>query len=198
MSITKKKTTQKNCFSVFNLISIKCVINANSEVTMVNLTILKRRSCETADILQLSTPRYRSWIVNSTVCSVLACAWVCVATLRFLVWNRCLPYRWSQCFHNPFDVLDYSRHADSKRNSCFPGALWSCDRAFFPFFRCIMHRILCTATGHNLFWSPHYLHLLRTCLKSNSYTETILLCCLFFRYRHFSLDFVIFMYFVLF
>ncbi len=58
-----------------------------------------RRSCETADMLQLSTARYLGWIVNSIVCSVLACAWVCVATLSFLVWNRCLLYRWFQCFH---------------------------------------------------------------------------------------------------
>ena len=39
-----------------------------------------RRSCETADMLQLSTSWYRSWIVNSTVCSVQACAWVCKGT----------------------------------------------------------------------------------------------------------------------
>ncbi len=100
-----------------------------------------RRSCETADMLQLSRSWYRSWIVNSTVCSVLACAWACVATLSFLVWNRCLPYRWFQCFHKPIDVLDSSQHADSKRNSCFSGALWFCDRESFPFFRCTPHSL---------------------------------------------------------
>ncbi len=38
---------------------------------------------------------------------------------------------------------------------------------------------LTNMTGHNLFWSPHYLHLWCTWLKFNSYTEIILLCCFF-------------------
>ncbi len=140
MSKTNKNITK--LFQCMNWISIKCIINANSEVIRINYGrwYAFRRSCETAAMLQLSKSWYRIRIVYSTVCSVLACAWVS----SFLVWNRYLPYRWFQCFHYPFDVLDSSRHADSKQNSCFSGALWFCDRAFFPFFWCILHRVLAT------------------------------------------------------
>ncbi len=156
-------------------------------------------------MLQLSTSWYRSWIVNSTVCSVLACAWVSVATLSFLVWNRNLPYRWFECFHNPFDVLDSSRHVDSKRNSCFSGALWFCDRASFPFLRCILHHILCTwSCTRPVIWpaiiySNHLTICIYYPLDWNSIHTLKQFCCVvFFRFGHFSVNFVIFMYFVLF
>ncbi len=94
----KQKKQHNRLFQCMHWISIECIINANSEVIRINYG----RST--------STSWNRSWIVNSTVCSVLACAWVCVATLSFLVWNRCLSYRRFQCFRNQFDVLDSSRH----------------------------------------------------------------------------------------